>query len=649
MSLRFQRAAAVTVCVVALAVLAGWAVDVLMQTPDGSSDASMTANAAIGLLLLADALLLQGMPHRRLRVSCALGAAVIGALTLADHLLGTGPAFIDGSLGGFGSAVDPGRMSVGTAVTFVLVGLALVLLGHRSPAAQVIAQVFLVGAAGVGLVALVGYGSGLGALYWQTDYTSLPLHMAAASLLIMSAALFRAARVGLIGSMTRATPGGALLRRLVPAVALLPFLVIIPIGRVEQAGGFGFGVGVLIIASVTVAAFLPVLFLTARALDRLDALASRESQRFAAVAAEREHLLAESRAVLNATTEGILLTDTEGAVLLTNSTMRTFWEELGLPSEGTIWERVSGLVLLTEDPERYARDLAALVRDPEREYVSEFTLQESGRSFLGRTAVVTAVEGRTIGRIFTLRDTTAERSSERAKEEFLASVSHELRTPLAAISGYLELFVDEHADSLQGSGREFLDVAERNVQRLARLVDDLLLVQQVKIDGVAIDSVDVDVTQLVEQCLENARPAAARRDISLSLEGDLGILAEADPLRLGQVVDNLLSNAVKFTPPGGATNVRLDRSGNGEWYTIDVSDSGPGIPEHERERLFRRFYRSSEAIAQAVPGTGLGLVVSRHIAEAHGGSLELVDSPDPGATFRVTLPLRAHDASSRAA
>ena len=104
-------------------------------------------------------------------------------------------------------------------------------------------------------------------------------------------------------------------------------------------------------------------------------------------------------------------------------------------------------------------------------------------------------------------------------------------------------------------------------------------------------------------------------------------------MRIGQVLDNLLSNAVKFTPEGGSIAVRVGRGGDA--CAIEVEDSGPGIPADERGRLFERFFRSRDAIAREIPGTGLGLAVSRRIAEAHGGSLELVDGEGPGATFRL--------------
>ena len=351
---------------------------------------------------------------------------------------------------------------------------------------------------------------------------------------------------------------------------------------------------------------------------------------------QREQLLSESRAVLDSSIDGVLMTDLEGEVLFTNAAMGAFWQDVGLAGEGTIWERIARLARKITEPEEYHRLLEAVALDPEREHVGEMTIADSGRSFIGRTAPVRGADGLLMGRIFSMRETTTERAAARAKDEFVATVSHELRTPLAAIAGYAELLEDDVA-ALGEESTQFLGVVQRNATRLARLVDDLLLVQQSETDGVTVKLADIELAEVLRASVERVEPAADRKSISVDVEGNESLVVRADPMRFGQILDNLLSNAVKFTPESGVIELRVRRDGN--LCSIEVEDSGPGIPEDERGRVFERFFRSRDAVSRAIPGTGLGLVVSRRIAEAHGGALDLVSGSGTGATFRLLLPL----------
>jgi signal transduction histidine kinase len=338
----------------------------------------------------------------------------------------------------------------------------------------------------------------------------------------------------------------------------------------------------------------------------------------------------------DATTDGILMTDLRGEVLFSNTAMHAFWKGVGLVGEGSIWDRIASLAERITSPAEYHRLLQGVAADPDGEHIGEFTLAESGRSFVGRTAPVPASDGSVMGRIFSLRETTTEQAAARAKEEFVATVSHELRTPLAAIKGYAELLEDD-VSSLGEETVQFLSVVQRNAERLTRLVDDLLLLQRSDTQGIELEWASVELEEIVRHSIERVEPAASRKSIGIGFESDGTHVVPGDAMRLGQVLDNLLSNAVKFTPDHGAVTVRLERS-NGV-CTVEVEDTGLGIPEDERGRVFERFFRSRDAVARSIPGTGLGLVVSRRIAEAHGGGLELVDGNGSGTTFRLLLPV----------
>jgi PAS domain S-box-containing protein len=239
------------------------------------------------------------------------------------------------------------------------------------------------------------------------------------------------------------------------------------------------------------------------------------------------------------------------------------------------------------------------------------------------------------------------RELDRLKDEFIALVSHELRTPLTSIHGYLELLLDGGAGDLSAEQERFLTVVERNSKRLMQLVGDLLFMAQVEAGKLALDLDEVDLEELVRECLEAAQPIAADLQIELAAEVEKTPSLLGDRSRLSQVLDNLISNALKFTPRSGRVSVRVFVSGDDA--VVEIEDTGVGIPSAEQDRLFERFFRSSNATAQAIPGTGLGLTIAKTIVERHEGSISLESAEGAGTTVRVRLPVRTAVAEEVAA
>lgn len=234
-----------------------------------------------------------------------------------------------------------------------------------------------------------------------------------------------------------------------------------------------------------------------------------------------------------------------------------------------------------------------------------------------------------------LRQVVAElEEAQRMKDEFIAHVSHELRTPLTSIRGYTELLLDKE---LAKEDRDFLHVIDRSSERLLSMVEDLLLVAQMRTGEVRLVLADFLLKDVIEQAFEAAQPLATSRHIGLEIATDPELAMNGDASRLGQVLDNLISNALKYTPDGG--NVSLTTTHSGENAVIEVADSGIGIPAAEQDQIFDRFFRTSNAQLAGIPGTGLGLVVTRGIVEAHGGTLDFESTEGRGTTFRVVMPL----------
>jgi PAS domain S-box-containing protein len=227
--------------------------------------------------------------------------------------------------------------------------------------------------------------------------------------------------------------------------------------------------------------------------------------------------------------------------------------------------------------------------------------------------------------------------TDRVKQEFFALVSHELRTPLTSLKGYARLLLQGEAGELPDDGRRFVEIMTRNTDRLERLVDDLLLVARLEGGGFTVQRSDVDLRRLVSESVEAARPVAESKSIEMTLDVEPVGTCPGDRQRLEQLLDNLISNALKYTPQGGRVATRLQRE-NGH-VTIEVEDSGVGIPLEEQQFVFDQFFRASRATADAIPGVGLGLTIVKAIAEAHQGAVKVQSEDGRGATFRVELPL----------
>jgi two-component system phosphate regulon sensor histidine kinase PhoR len=235
-----------------------------------------------------------------------------------------------------------------------------------------------------------------------------------------------------------------------------------------------------------------------------------------------------------------------------------------------------------------------------------------------------------------LHDVTELRRLERVRQDFVANVSHELRTPLTSIKGFIETLLQGAMDD-PDHNRRFLRFVEEDVNRLARLTDDLLVLSTVESIGKPTSIQAVDVPTFVHDVVEALHPQIQAKQLTVVAAPSSLPAAKGDPDQIRQVVWNLLDNAVKYNVEGG----RIDVS-----YVVHpsclrthVSDTGIGIPPDELPRVFERFYRVDKARSRALGGTGLGLSIVKHIVEAHGGEVSVASEPGRGSTFGFTLPL----------
>ncbi len=228
------------------------------------------------------------------------------------------------------------------------------------------------------------------------------------------------------------------------------------------------------------------------------------------------------------------------------------------------------------------------------------------------------------------------RQLDRQKDELVSLVSHELRTPLTSIRGYLDLMVEDR-DAFGEEHRRFLTILDRSVDRLLKVLGDLLFLARVDERTLTLELEWVDLPAVVDEGVSRFTALAEQHGIALSSTVDALPPLAADRARLAQLVDNLVSNAIKFTPRGGSVEVRATSSEGGP--VLVVSDSGIGVPLSERERVFERFFRASNSDEVASSGTGLGLAIAKAIVDAHGGALELESVEGEGTTLRAAFAI----------
>ncbi len=322
-------------------------------------------------------------------------------------------------------------------------------------------------------------------------------------------------------------------------------------------------------------------------------------------------------------------------MLISNRPLRRISMEVGLPLSGTVPERLLAVADKMAEPDRYRERMLELAKVTGVSTIDEFEIAGTGRVFRGYTAPVANPDGTFAGRVWTLREVTADRELDRMRDAFVATVSHELRTPLTSISGFLEMMQEEE-QGLGESGRRYLEVIRRGTERLHALVEDLLLIAQIEAKRVELQIGPVDVAELTSRSVEAMRPSADDKGVTLELVSDHPPIVQGDGNRLTQVFDNLVSNAIKFTNDGGAVTVSVaDDNGN---VRLVVADTGIGVPVEEQGQVFSRFFRASTATRLAIPGTGLGLSISRALIEQHGGTITLTSAEGEGTQVVVTLP-----------
>jgi two-component system phosphate regulon sensor histidine kinase PhoR len=331
------------------------------------------------------------------------------------------------------------------------------------------------------------------------------------------------------------------------------------------------------------------------------------------------------RAVLQGMVEGVLVLDKQGRVILANPRLRELFG---------VWGGVEGrsaLEVVRRTDVEAALTEASGASEP---VVRELQLDAGRGRRLQMHAVRIPSRGPLLGTVAVFHDTTEIHRLEGLRREFVANVSHELRTPLTAIRGFAETLRSSEVSPEQR--RQFLDVILRHADRLTALIEDLLELSRIEGGSGALAPEPVDVAALARELLQDLKPRLDAGRLRGEVRAEPAPPALADRRALEQVLMNLLDNAIKYSEAGGRIQIAV--SGSPTQIRIDVVDTGMGIPEADRARIFERFYRVDKARSRDLGGTGLGLAIVKHLVQTMGGEVFVTSNEGQGSTFSVRLP-----------
>jgi signal transduction histidine kinase/CheY-like chemotaxis protein len=685
------------------AALIGWILDIELLKQIHPSFVNMKANTSICLMLgSASLLLLQKRPvsngRRRLSQLCAAIVAIIGLITLSEHVFGWNTGldqllFYESKLEAGQSF--PGRMGVAASLDFLFLGIALSFLDARSTRWFRVSNISVLTVVSVTLLVFLYYFYGIEPVEPIGMYFTIALHTVLAFLSLCAAILLARPERGLVATLMGTTPGAVVARRMWPALLLVILLGWLrTIARNSGVLSPGFATAAFVLSILLLLIFL--IWWTAASLNRTDRerhladLALRDSEARLTVLVQVSDLI---RTLNDPYDLSYAVVRTVGAHL---NVRRCLFDEIDVArdlaivhqdycdgaesiagehrisdySSVTSDEMKAGKIVINYDSKIDPRTAADYQRSyevtgecayiavplmPEGRWVASLWVSDDQpRQWTNEeVSLLKMVAERTWTAIEKLRaeaererllqsEQDARDAAEKAnqlKDEFLATLSHELRNPLNVILGYSELLLRmpeiEHSPRLVKMG----EALKRNAQSQSQLINDLLDLSRLQRGKITLNQETVSLAAIIDSAVETVRVDASAKEIDIRVNvSDQLLLVDGDRLRLQQIAWNLLNNAVKFTPAGGSIEITL--SGEGENAVLSVADTGQGIDPGFLPHVFEMFRQADSSRIRKHGGMGIGLALVQQLVQLHNGTVSAEsEGTGKGSRFTVRLPL----------
>ncbi|HWB20292.1 MAG TPA: ATP-binding protein, partial [Phycisphaerales bacterium] len=340
----------------------------------------------------------------------------------------------------------------------------------------------------------------------------------------------------------------------------------------------------------------------------------------------------ELQAIHQSMNSGLIALDLQQHLLSANRSAEQILQIDGLASRGRLLHEV------VREPDLH-RFVANAIEQP-ASLTREFSLARDPDVVIEAVSQpLRDADDKPVGLLVLLNDVSQLRRLEAIRTDFAANVSHELRTPITNIKGYVETMLDVGVDDPE-QARQFLRVIQRNTDRLAAIIEDLLALARLEQPDAekAIEKERVPARQIIDHVLAQFEPSIRERTINIRLETDPDLSVLVNTSLIEQALGNLLSNSIRYSPPSTTITIRARKRDN-QWIEFAIRDQGQGIAPEHLERIFERFYRVDKARSREVGGTGLGLSIVKHIARAHDGQVEVDSELGKGSEFRLLLPV----------